>query len=172
MSPHRCYINEPPLRLKKYCLLQIAICYRWVAQNNLVFIMLNLFFVPLVMHQPFYVQFILEKRISQGCALEEPDGPWRPTFALDRLENLTFFIQILYLAPWILQVPSTGLPSSFLKAPRVRHIIPTSSHELCIQSWVMDLFAFNVCLSLCPVVVVWLSVACTGVHYVLQVLQS
>ena len=110
--------------------------------------------------------FILEKRISQGCALEEPDGPWRPTFALDRLENLTFFIQILYWAPWILQVPSTGLPSSFLKAPRVRHIIPTSSHELCIQSWVMDLFAFNVCLSLCPVVVVWLSVACTGVHYV------
>ena len=32
--------------------------------------------------------------ISQrGCALAEPDGPWRLTFALGRLGNLIFYIQ-------------------------------------------------------------------------------
>ena len=35
----------------------------------------------------------------QGCALAEPGGPWRLTFALGRLENLTFFIQIICWAP-------------------------------------------------------------------------
>ena len=35
-----------------------------------------------------------------SCArqvLTEPSGPWCPTFALARLENLNFFIQILML---------------------------------------------------------------------------
>ena len=31
---------------------------------------------------------------NQGCALAEPGGPCRPTFALGRLENLRLFIQI------------------------------------------------------------------------------
>ena len=53
---------------------------------------------------------------KQGCALAEPIGPLRQTFALGRLENLRFFIQIICRAPWILQVPSTGLPSIFLRA--------------------------------------------------------
>ena len=53
---------------------------------------------------------------DQGCALAEPGGPWRLTFALGRLENLRFFIQIICWAPWILQVKSTGLPSIFLRA--------------------------------------------------------
>ena len=35
----------------------------------------------------------------QGCALAEPGGPWRLTFALGWLENLTFFIQIICWAP-------------------------------------------------------------------------
>ena len=35
----------------------------------------------------------------QGCALAEPDGPWPLTFALRRLENLRFFIQIICWAP-------------------------------------------------------------------------
>ena len=35
----------------------------------------------------------------QGCALAEPGGPWRLTFALRRLENLRFFIQIICWAP-------------------------------------------------------------------------
>ena len=35
----------------------------------------------------------------QGCALAEPGGPWRPTFALGRLENLRFFKQIICWAP-------------------------------------------------------------------------
>ena len=34
--------------------------------------------------------------IKPCCALAEPGGPWRLTFALGRLENLTFFIQIIY----------------------------------------------------------------------------
>ena len=29
--------------------------------------------------------------MNQGCALAEPSGPWRLTFALGRLENLIFF---------------------------------------------------------------------------------
>ena len=49
--------------------------------------------------------------LFQGCALAEPGGPWRLTFALGRLENLRFFIQIICWAPWILQFQSTGLPS-------------------------------------------------------------
>ena len=35
----------------------------------------------------------------QGCALAEPGGPWRLTFALGRLENLRFFIQIICWTP-------------------------------------------------------------------------
>ena len=52
----------------------------------------------------------------QGCALAEPGGPWRLTFALGRLENLRFFIQIICWAPQILQFQSTGLPLIFLRA--------------------------------------------------------
>ena len=51
----------------------------------------------------------------QGWALAECGGPWRQTFALRRLENLRFFIQIMCWAPWILQV-QRGLPSIFLRA--------------------------------------------------------
>ena len=36
---------------------------------------------------------------TQGCALAEPSGPWRLTFALGRLENLRFFTQIICWAP-------------------------------------------------------------------------
>ena len=50
---------------------------------------------------------------QQGRAPAEPGGPWRLTFALGRLENLRFFIQITCRAPWILQFQSTGLPSYF-----------------------------------------------------------
>ena len=43
-----------------------------------------------------YTSFSLtEQNHFQGCALAEPRGPWRLTFALGRLENLTFFIQII-----------------------------------------------------------------------------
>ena len=45
-----------------------------------------------------------KKSYPQGCALVEPGGPWRVTFALGRLENLRFFIKIICWAPWILQV--------------------------------------------------------------------
>ena len=36
---------------------------------------------------------------NQGCALVEPGGPWHPTFALGRLENLHLFIQIICWHP-------------------------------------------------------------------------
>ena len=35
----------------------------------------------------------------QGCALAEPGGPCRPTFAPGRLENLRLFTQIICRAP-------------------------------------------------------------------------
>ena len=60
-----------------------------------------------------------KKRVRQQterrCTLAEPGGLWRLTFALGRLENLGFFIQIIYWAPWISQLQSTGLPSIFLR---------------------------------------------------------
>ena len=37
--------------------------------------------------------------LMQGCVLAEPGGPWRLTFALGRVENLSFFIQIICWAP-------------------------------------------------------------------------
>ena len=62
------------------------------------------------------------KSYPQGCAVVEPGGPWRLTFALGRLENLRFFIQIISWAPWILQIHSTELPSIFLRAqPCIRY---------------------------------------------------
>ena len=36
---------------------------------------------------------------SQGCALAEPGGPWRLTFALGRLEDVRYFIQFICWAP-------------------------------------------------------------------------
>ena len=54
----------------------------------------------------------------QGCALGEPGGPRRLTLVLDgQLENLvSFFIEIIFWAPWISQVQSTGLPLIFVRA--------------------------------------------------------
>ena len=39
------------------------------------------------------------EKFDQGCALAEPSGPWRLTFALGQLENLRFFIQIICWDP-------------------------------------------------------------------------
>ena len=47
----------------------------------------------------------------KGCSLVAPGDHWCLTFALGQTENLTFFIQIIYWAPQILQVQSNGLPS-------------------------------------------------------------
>ena len=33
--------------------------------------------------------------LIQGCTLAEPGGPWQPTSALGRLENLSIFIQTI-----------------------------------------------------------------------------
>ena len=59
---------------------------------------------------------ILARYSSQGCALAEPSGPWCLTFVLARLENLSFFIEIICWAHWISQVQSTALPSIFFTA--------------------------------------------------------
>ena len=45
------------------------------------------------------VEFCSLRSTVQGCALAEPGGPWRLTFALGQLENLRFFIQIICWAP-------------------------------------------------------------------------
>ena len=39
------------------------------------------------------------QKLYQGCALAGSGGPLRLTFALGRLENLRFFIQIICRAP-------------------------------------------------------------------------
>ena len=54
-------------------------------------------------------------KYTQGCALAELSGPWRLTFVLGRLENLSFFIEIIRRAHWISQVQSTGLLSIFFE---------------------------------------------------------
>ena len=54
-------------------------------------------------------------KYTQGCALAELSGPWRLTFVLGRLENLSFSKEIIRRAHWISQVQSTGLLSVFLE---------------------------------------------------------
>ena len=56
------------------------------------------------------------EKLSAGLCCSRARWPWRLTFALGRLENLRFFIQIISWAPWILQIHSTELPSIFLRA--------------------------------------------------------
>ena len=79
---------------------------------------------------------------SQGCALAEPDGPWHLTFALGRLENLRFSIQIICWAPQILQFQSTGLPLIFLRAQ------PWISHQTEILTLVLQLNEFRLVMTL------------------------
>ena len=50
----------------------------------------------IIVYEWYYSVFMMQ---SQGCALAEPSCPWRLTFALGRLENLRFFIQIICRAP-------------------------------------------------------------------------
>ena len=52
----------------------------------------------------------------QGCALAVPSSSWCLTFALARLKNFSFFIQIICWEPYILQVESTKLPSILFRA--------------------------------------------------------
>ena len=65
--------------------------------------------------QQFNEAFTLHPAL-QGCAVAEPGGPWRLTFVLGGLENLSFFIEIICWEHWISQVQSAGLPSIFLRA--------------------------------------------------------
>lgn len=57
----------------------------------------------------------LVSSLKRGCALVAPGGPYSFTFAPRGLglENLHFFIGIIWWAPWILHVQSTGLLSVF-----------------------------------------------------------
>ena len=50
---------------------------------------------------------------NQSCVVVERSGSWCLTFALGWLENLSFFIQMMCWAPWILQVQCIGLLSIF-----------------------------------------------------------
>ena len=53
-----------------------------------------------IKHFPLSINIIITLlKVYQGCALAEPGGPWRLNFALGRLKNLRFFIQIICWAP-------------------------------------------------------------------------
>ena len=79
----------------------------------------------------------------QGCALAERGGPWCLAFALGRLENLNFFIQIICWAPWISQVHNSGLPSIFLRAqPCVLLIIILHDTFFSLFSHVLPMLSF------------------------------
>ena len=117
---------------------------------------------------------------TQGCALAEPGGPWRLTFSLGRLENLRFFIPIIYWAPQILQFQSTGLPSIFLRAQPWTHVMlcyitcVTLCYircvmlcyiicvTLCYMTWVM--FCYITCIMVCYITCVML---CYNIKYVM-----
>lgn len=49
------------------------------------------------------------------ATLAAPRWPWRLTFALGWLGNLSFCIEITWGAPWISQVQNTKLPRIFLR---------------------------------------------------------
>ena len=72
------HINAGILSIECIYLALFALCkILFVLQKNLLVISsANDFF-----HQPKFSQ------VSQGCALEEPGGPWCPTFVLGRLKN-------------------------------------------------------------------------------------
>ena len=53
--------------------------------------------------------------LNVGATLAAPRWPWRLTFALGCLGNLSFCIEITWGAPWISQVQSTRLPRIFLR---------------------------------------------------------
>ena len=55
---------------------------------------------------------------KRGCALVAPGGPCSFTFAPRGLglENLVFFIETIWWAPWILHVQSIGLLSVFFRS--------------------------------------------------------
>lgn len=73
----------------------------------------------LCLYLPRYEKDFVDQKIwsVQGC------GPLFPTFSLGWLENLSFFVQIICWAPWILHVQSTRLSSIFLRAELCRHWI-------------------------------------------------
>ena len=52
---------------------------------------------------------------NQGCALVEPSGPWCLTFVLGRLENLSFFIEIICWAPGFHKFRALGSLQFFLE---------------------------------------------------------
>ena len=136
MSPYRCYINEPPLRLKKYFLLQITICYRWVAQNNLVFIMQNLFFVPPGNAPTILCSiYILRKKNQSWLCPSRARCRLMPNFCswATRKSNVFHSNHMLFTLDF------TGsehwAPFKFpLSAPCVSHIFPTSSPKLCLYN--------------------------------------
>jgi len=67
---------------------------------------------------------------NQGCALAQPGAPWCLTFALGRLENLTFFTQTIYWVSWILQFQSSGLPSIFLRAQPWERLVSYKARDM------------------------------------------
>ena len=53
---------------------------------------------------------------NRGATLAAPRWPWRLTFALGWIGNLSICIEITWGAPWISQAQSTRLPRIFLRA--------------------------------------------------------
>ena len=72
------------------------------------------------------------KEEMQGCALAEPCGPWHLTFALGRLGNLRFFIQIICWAPQILQDQKHWAPYNFPQSTTLRCISNCLPSAFCI----------------------------------------
>ena len=52
----------------------------------------------------------------QSCALKVLEHPWRLTFALWWLGNLSIFMKIICQTPWISQLESNRIPLLFCKA--------------------------------------------------------
>ena len=57
----------------------------------------------------------------QGCALAEPGGPWRLTFALGRLENLRFFHTNHMLGTLDFTVSEHWAPFNFPQSTALKH---------------------------------------------------
>ena len=58
-------------------------------------------YVPVILFIKLYKVVLTFESVNEihGCSLAESGGPWRLTSALGRLENLTFFVQIICRAP-------------------------------------------------------------------------
>ena len=132
--------------------MQITICYRWVAQNNLLFIMKNLFFVPPGNAPTILCSIYIRKKNQSGLCPSRAQCPLMPNFCSWVTRKSNFFHSNHMLDTLDFTGSEHWAPFKFpWSAPCVSHIFPTSSPKLCLYNdgwWIYLSLIFHCVLSL------------------------